>query len=237
MCCRTFIHLLHSIMPRISAEKRSLVIEFTNGGMTQKEIAQTLNISRRSVQYIIKKFKETGQVADRERSGRPRILSKRMERRVVRISQGTPMWTARRVRQESNLTDVVSINTVKRTLRRHGLFGRVAVRKPFLSLRHRNNRFMWCSQRLNWPVDKWEKVIFSDECKLELHPNRRSYVRRRVGDRIKAKYMRTSVKFPSYIMVWGAIRGDGHRVLVRCDRNVNSPEYQRILSVGLPHIY
>ena len=119
MCCRTFIHLLHSIMPRISAEKRSLVIEFTNGGMSQKEIAHTLNISRRSVQYIIKKFKETGQVADRERSGRPLILSKRMERLVVRISQGTPMWTARRVRQESKLTDVVSINTVKRTLRRH----------------------------------------------------------------------------------------------------------------------
>ena len=38
-------------------------------------------------------------------------------------------------------------------------------------------------------------------------------------------------------MVWGAIRGDGHRVLVRYDRNVYSKEYQRILSVALPHIY
>ena len=224
-------------MPRISAEKRSLVMEFTSDGMSQKEIAQTLHISRRSVQYIIKKFKETGRVADKERSGRPRILNKRMERRVARISKGNPMWTARKVRQESNLTGVVSINTVKRTLRRHGLFGRVAVRKPFLSFRHRKNRFLWCRQRMSWPVEKWERVIFSDECKLELNPNRRLYVRRRVGNAMKAKYLRTSVKFPSSIMVWGAIRGDGHRVLVRCDRNVDSKEYQRILSVGLPHIY
>ena len=229
--------LLHSMMPRISVEKRSLVLEFTNGGMTQKKIAQTLHISRRSVQYLMRKFKETGRVADRERSGRPRILTKRMERRVLRMSKGNPTWTARKVRQESNLTDVVSINTVKRTLRRHGLFGRVAVRKPYLSSRHRKNRFLWCSQRLNWPVDKWEKVIFSDECKLELHPNRRLLVRRRVGERLKAKYLRTSVKFPSSIMVWGAIRGDGNRVLVRCERNVDSQEYQRVLSVGLPHIY
>ena len=51
-------------MPRISAEKRCLVIEFSNDGISQKEIAKSLNISRRSVQYIIKKFKETGNVAD-----------------------------------------------------------------------------------------------------------------------------------------------------------------------------
>ena len=34
-------------------------------------------------------------------------------------------------------------------------------------------------------------------------------------------------------MVWGAIRGDGHRTLVRCSKNVDSIEYQRILSIGL----
>lgn len=30
----------------------------------------------------------------------------------------------------------------KRTLRRHGLFGRVAVQKQYLSARHRKNRFL-----------------------------------------------------------------------------------------------
>ena len=34
----------------------------------------------------------------------------------------------------------------------------------------------------------------------------------------------------------GTIRGDGHRTLVRCSNNVDSIEYQRILSIGLPQI-
>ena len=38
-------------------------------------------------------------------------------------------------------------------------------------------------------------------------------------------------------MIWGAIRGDGHRVLVRCEKNVDSRDNQRILDVALPHIY
>ena len=225
------------IMTRISIGKRQLVIQFSNDGMTHKDISQTLNINRRSVQYIVKKFKDTGDVVDRVRCVRPRLLTKRMERQIVRISKRTPTLTARHVRRESDLTNVVSINTVKRTLRRYGLFGRIAVRKPYLSLRHRNNRLRWCRQRSLWTVAKWEKVIFSDEYKLELQPNRRMYVRRTIGSSLKAKYIRTTVKFPSHIMVWGAVRADGSRVLVRCDRNVDSREYQRVLNIALPHIY
>ena len=37
-------------------------------------------------------------------------------------------------------------------------------------------------------------------------------------------------------MVLGALRGDGHRTLVRCSKNVDSIEYQRILSISLPQM-
>ena len=224
-------------MPRISIDNRKLVVRYSQEGVTQKEIAKVLNISRRSVQYIIKKFKLTGDVKDRPKSGRNRILSDREERRLVRISKGTPTSTAREVRQEANMENLVSLGTVRRTLRRNGLFGRIAIRKPYLSEGHRRKRFAWSHDRLSWSVEKWGNVVFSDECKLELNPNRRIYVRRNIGSRLKAKYIRSTVKFPRYIMVWGAIRGDGARVIVRCNRNVDSLEYQRVLRVGLPHVY
>lgn len=38
-------------------------------------------------------------------------------------------------------------------------------------------------------------------------------------------------------MVWGAIRSDGRRMLIRCDGNVDSAEYQRILTAALPKLY
>ena len=33
------------------------------------------------------------------------------------------------------------------------------------------------------------------------------------------------------------VKSNGTRVLVKCVGNVNSQEYQRILDVGMPHIY
>ena len=185
-------------MPRISTEKRIFVVQFFKERKSQREIAQILHISRRSVQYILKKFRDHRSVVDRPRCGRPRFLGKHMERRVVRISKGTPTLTARQVRQESSLTNIVSLGTMRRTLRRNGLFGRIAARKPGLNSRHRNNRLPWCREKLSWSVSKWENVIFSDECKIELNSNRRIFVRRSIGNRLKAKYIRSTVKFPRY---------------------------------------
>ena len=75
--------------------------------------------------------------------------------------------------------------------------------------------------------------MFSDECAIELKANRKMFVRRRPGDRLKQKYVQRTVKHSVKLMIWGAIRGDGHRTLVRCSKNVDSIEYQRILSIGL----
>ena len=38
-------------------------------------------------------------------------------------------------------------------------------------------------------------------------------------------------------MVWGAIKYDGTRALMKCDKSVTSEEYQRILDVGLLPMY
>ena len=38
-------------------------------------------------------------------------------------------------------------------------------------------------------------------------------------------------------MIWGAIRADGRRAIVKCDGIVTQHEYQRILTKGLAEIY
>ena len=209
-------------MPRISKDKRELMVRFSQQGKTQVDIASSLKISRRSVQYILKKMKNYHTVVDRPRSGRPRILTRRMERHVILTSKKDPNMTAKRLRDEVKLSEIVSVDTVKRTLRRYGLFGRIAIKKPHLTSKQIKCRLEWCRQHLSWNSSEWENVIFSDESKLELKPNRRFYIRRNMGNRLKAKYIRPSFKFSPSIMIWGAIRGDGARVLVRCERNIDS---------------
>ena len=81
-------------------------------------------------------------------------------------------------------------------------------------------------------------MIFSDESKIELNPERREYVRRPNNQRYNPHYTSKTVKFGGKsLMVWGAIKYDGTRALVKCDKSVTSEEYQRILDVGLLPMY
>lgn len=143
---------------------------------------------------------------------------------------------ASELRTSCNLTHI-SIDTVKRTLRRFGQMGRVACKKPSLNNRQKRLRLRFANDCCNFNINDWSRIIFSDESKIELTPSRRQFVRRKVTDnKFSPKYLTGTMKFSKSIMIWGAIRYDGKRVLVRCNGNVDQYEYQRILDVGLPQI-
>lgn len=98
-------------------------------------------------------------------------------------------------------------------------------------------RIAWCRQHKHFPTTRFQNVIYSDECRMELHPNRRQYVRRPKGTRLKDRYTTKTVKFGGKsLMIWGCVKYNGDRMLIRCNGNVDSAEYQRILCEGLlPH--
>ena len=54
---------------------------------------------------------------------------------------------------------------------------------------------------------------------------------------MKPTHLKSKKKFSPSIMVWGAIRSDGRRVLLRTNDTIDSLEYQRVLEDGLPLIY
>jgi transposase len=224
-------------MARISIGKRRQVIEKLNAGFNQSSVSRMLGISRYSVQMIQKKYSQGFGLLDKPKSGRPTKLSLRMQRSIIVNSKKDPFKTAKQLSDEAKVSNIVSVDTVKRLLRHNNLNGRIATRKPALNHMDKKKRFTWCKQRLQWSIDDWNKIIFSDESKIELYPRRQQFVRIPKGARLKPKYLKGTSKFTPSIMVWGAIRNDGTKVLVRCNKNVNSLEYQRLLSLGLPKIY
>jgi len=73
---------------------------------------------------------------------------------------------------------------------------------------------------------------------IEIHAKRRRYVRRRIDDSLKYRYVTKTVKYGGFsILMCGAIKGDGTRVLVRCPNSLDSKEYQSVLSQGLFQVY
>jgi hypothetical protein len=62
----------------------------------------------------------------------------------------------------------VSDVTVRRRLRAVGLFGKFAVRKPFVSKKNLKERLQFAKAHRDWTLEQWTKVIFSDESRFQM---------------------------------------------------------------------
>jgi transposase len=235
------IHVIGVIfvtMPRIDLLKREQVLLQLRAGLSQRKVATNFGISLCATQNIWKKGKETGDVKDRQKSGRPRKNTLREQRRLVILSKFNPKFTAKQLCGQWRIKNLVSVDTVKRILRRYGLYGRIAAKKPLLTKRQIRTRLQWCKANSGLTDVHWSNVIFSDETKIEMHPRRREYVRRSRGSRYNDRYTTKTVKFGGKsLMLWGCIRGDGTRMLINCPPRLDSEAYQEVLNAGLLPLY
>ena len=234
---RTHKELIYCIMGRVSLQKRETIVQMHEEGSTQVHISKALKISRRAVQYTLNKHRSHASLLDKPRTGRPRKLSLRDKRKILVTSKRNRFATARTIRQESGFADRVCLSTVKKVLREGGQLGRIAVRKPYLTSIHKRKRRLFCQLKVSFTKCDWDKYVFTDECILHTDGAKRAYVRRPKGSAMNAIHLKQTRKFPPHIMVWGAIRSDGRRVLVRANEPMDSLEYQRVLNEGLPVIY
>jgi transposase len=70
-------------LPYTSLGERQTMSVLHNIGKSTKEVADILNCSQRTVQRQIKKLKEKGSFADKDKSGRPKKLTAEMENQLI----------------------------------------------------------------------------------------------------------------------------------------------------------
>nr|CAH7716000.1 unnamed protein product [Callosobruchus chinensis] len=127
----------------ISLENRVKIQLFhEQGRRSQKVIAKLLKCSRCAVQSAIKRFVQTGTHANKPRSGRKRVTTKREDRNLMRESmkhrKKTSSELAASLSEEAG--KLISARTVTRRLREVGLNGRKAREKPWLSETNKRRR-------------------------------------------------------------------------------------------------
>lgn len=145
----------------------------------------------------LRRKQETGLNTSRHRSGRPRVTSKSEDKFICVQSKRLRTCTAPEIREELNTIreKLVSVTTVQRRLRDHGLKGCIAARKPLLHKQNKVKRLQWAKKHKNWSINQWKKVLFTDESKFEIFGGkRRQYVRRQVGERMKEQCVVPTVK-------------------------------------------
>ncbi len=95
----------------------------------------------------------------------------------------------------------------------------------------RQRRLTWAKEKKNWTVTQWFKVFFSDEskfCKFSFG-KQGPRVWRKGGEAHSPSYLKSSVKFPQSVMIWGAMSSAGVDPLCFLKTNVTAPVYQDIL--------
>lgn len=82
----------------------------------------------------------------------------------------------------------------------------------------------------DWTAAEWSKVMFSDESKFCISfGNQGPRVWRKRGEAHNPRCLRSSVKFPQSVMVWGAMSSAGVGPLCFLRSKVNAAVYQEVL--------
>ncbi len=91
-------------------------------------------------------------------------------------------------------------------------------------------RLTWAKEKKNWTVAQWSKVLFSDESKFSISfGNQGPRVWRKGGEAHRPSFLKSSVKFPQSVMIWGAMSSAGVGPLCFLKTNLTAPVYQEIL--------
>ncbi len=111
-----------------------------------------------------------------------------------------------------------------------GFSCRIPCVKPLLNNRQCQKRLAWAKDKKDWTAAEWSKVMFSDESKFCISfGNQGRRVWRKRGEAQNPRCLRSSVKFPQSVMVWGAMSSAGVGPLCFLRSKVNTAVYQEVL--------
>ena len=207
-------------------------------GWSAKRISREHNLSCSWAKKLVRRIKQ-GESIDRiPGSGRKRKTSPREDRYLVRQAkmerpphEDCPRVTdlAEELKHHSNNSTVISGRTVLRRLREANLRKNVKTRKPFVNTRNQAIRLKFARDHINWSVEQWKKVLWTDESPYVLRCMIRQYVWRTPGERFKRRCMQGTVKHQKKIQVWGGFSWNGVGRIKRVIGKMDAFMYKQIL--------
>ena len=134
------------------------IICMCEADQTQTVIARRFWIKQSQVSWLIAKYRQTNDVTDRPRPGRPRLFSAADDRVLVRSVVRDPRTPCSELHQQwQNLNMRASTRTVHRRLNKAGLKTRRPRRRTFLTPDHRR------TENLCWNLRTYRRIYWSDE--------------------------------------------------------------------------
>ena len=206
-------------MVRLTDAQRDRAIALLMQGQRQQQVANRFRVNVSTTERLVRRLRDTGHLADRPRSGRPRVTSRRQDRTIrlahLRNRHLTALNTFAESSTETALNTVgthnrqISPKTVGSRLREIGL----RARRPYVGLpltqARRLRRMAWLTAHAPrlFPMRQWRRVLFTDESRFTLYrADGRRRVYRRRGERFADACVVERDRFGGgSVMVWGGI--------------------------------
>lgn len=181
----------------IGTELRQLIVKYHNMGLGYKRISKRLYIPRTTVASIVQKYKKTGNLANKKGQGRKRKTTERIDRAIVRKILANRKQSAVKIAYEIENEFNVKLHpqTIRNRIKSMGYHGKIAVKKPFISAKNKQIRLRWARDKINWSIDQWKRIIWSDETKILLFGSD-GVIRtwRKANEKYKAECLRPTIK-------------------------------------------
>ena len=197
-----------------------------------------------TIERLVRRLRETGRVADRPRSGRPRVTSQRQDRaiRLAHLRNRHLTATETAVNTVGSHNRRIHLKTVRNRLREFGL----RARRPNVGLplnrARRARRMPWVTAQAHrrFSVRQWRRVFFTDESRFTLFraDGRRRLYRRRGKRFANACVFERDRYGGGSVMVWGGISHGVKSPLIVVPGNLTAVRYREeiLRPVAVPSV-
>ena len=161
-----------SIMVRLTDVQRGRAIALLMQGQRQQQVANHFGVNVSTIERLVRRLRETGHSADRPRSGRPRVTSRRQDRtiRLAHLRNRHLTATETALNTVGTHNRQISPKTVGSRLREIGL----RARRPYVSLpliqarRLRHMAWLTAHAPRLFPMRQWRQVLFTDKSRFTI---------------------------------------------------------------------
>jgi transposase len=217
-------------MKDISNSVRESIIVHLRNGLSVRQTASKVGVGKTTVS----KVRQTIDLDPFASSfGRPRILSIRTKRKMVRLLQSGEADTAeglrKKLKTEEDIT--VSSDTIRRALKEQGLKAFVKPKKPKLLNRHKKQRLDFAKKYEYWTIEDWKRIIWSDETKINrFGSDGRKWGWKIPGGPLNSNHVKGTVKHGGgNLKIWGCMTYEGVGYKCRIDGRMDAKLYTKIL--------
>ncbi len=176
----------------LTVVQKTIIDTLHKEGKTQTLIAKEAGCSQSAVSKHVNR-----ELSGRKKCGRKRCTTNRENRSLVRIVKQNKFKNLGELHKEWTEAGVKASRAPHTDVSRN--LASVVIRSILPGLRKKN-----------WTVTQWSKVLFSDESKFCISfGNQGPRVWRKCGEAYSPSCLKSSVKFPQSVMIWGAMSSAG----------------------------